>query len=102
MYVKLNIRFFVINYISDEYNGYSLLDAVYNGDVSRMKKFLTYETIHFRHFKTGDSPLVSFEVNKNNKENNFLSSTLLVLHYPANIVVKLLKYLFDVVHLLIS
>ncbi|CAF1195201.1 unnamed protein product [Adineta ricciae] len=37
-----------------EYNGYSFLDAVYHGDLSRVKKLLTNETIHFQHFKTGD------------------------------------------------
>ncbi|CAF1408733.1 unnamed protein product [Rotaria sp. Silwood1] len=40
-----------------EYNGYSFLDAIHNGDTSRVKKLLTNETINFRHFKTGDSPL---------------------------------------------
>ncbi|CAF2591790.1 unnamed protein product [Rotaria sp. Silwood2] len=40
-----------------EYNGYSFLDAIHNGDMSRVKKLLTNETVNFRHFKTGDSPL---------------------------------------------
>lgn len=45
-------------HLLDEYNGYSTLDAAYQGDLSRLKKFLSNETILFRHFKTGDSPLV--------------------------------------------
>ncbi len=49
----------IIMNILDEYNGYSFFDAIHNGDISRVKKSLTNETIHFRHFKTGDSPLVS-------------------------------------------
>ena len=52
--------------ILDEYNGYSFFDAISTGDTSRVKKFLTNETIHFRHVKTGDSPLVS--TNGNEKE----------------------------------
>ncbi|CAF2178024.1 unnamed protein product [Rotaria magnacalcarata] len=40
-----------------EHNGYSLLNAVQQGDLHRIKKFLTNETINFQHFKTGDSPL---------------------------------------------
>ncbi|CAF0734042.1 unnamed protein product [Rotaria sordida] len=43
--------------ILSEYHGYSFLDAIHNGDTSRVKKFLSNETINFRHFKTGDSPL---------------------------------------------
>ena len=53
--------------ILDEYNGYSLLDAIHNGDISRVKKFLTNETINFQHFKTGNSPLVSSMINKYSK-----------------------------------
>jgi hypothetical protein len=48
-----------------EYNGYSLFDAISNSDISRIKKNLTNDTINFRHFKTGDSPLVSLIINKN-------------------------------------
>jgi hypothetical protein len=51
--------------ILDEFNGYSFLDAVHNGDISRVKKLLTNETINFRHYKTGDSPLVRSINNKN-------------------------------------
>ncbi|CAF3884191.1 unnamed protein product, partial [Adineta steineri] len=40
-----------------EYNGYSFLDAIHHGDISRIKKLLTNETINFRHFKTENSPL---------------------------------------------
>lgn len=47
-------------YILVEFNAHSFLDAVHHGDLSRVKKLLTNETINFRHFKTGDSPLVSF------------------------------------------
>jgi len=86
----------------DEYNGYSFLDAVRHGDISRVKKFLTNETINFRHFKTGDSPLVNLMINKNREIKLFLiSSILLVLQHLQNIVVKLLKCYFDVVLLLI-
>ncbi|UJR37371.1 hypothetical protein I4U23_030079 [Adineta vaga] len=40
-----------------EYNGYSFLVAIHNGDLSRVKKLVTNETIHFHHFQTGDFPL---------------------------------------------
>jgi hypothetical protein len=57
---KILFLFFLLINNLDEYNGYSFFDAIYHGDISRVKKFLTNETINFRHFKTGDSPLVSF------------------------------------------
>jgi hypothetical protein len=50
--------------VLDEYNGYAFFDAISNGDISRVKKCLTNETIHFRDFKTGDSPLVRCMINQ--------------------------------------
>ncbi len=73
-------------YVLVEYNGYSLFDAIRNGDISRVKKFLSNETINFRHFKTGDSPLVSL-INKI-KINLLIFSILLVLRHQLNIAVR--------------
>ena len=76
-------------FLLDEYNGYSLLDAVRNGDISRVKKLLTNETIHFRHFKTGDSLLVSFLIMQIWCERDPLTSSMwLALHRRQSIVVK--------------
>ena len=57
----------------DEYNGYSLLDAARQADLSRVKKFLASETVNFRHFKTGDSPLVGLNNRRKTILKNYLS-----------------------------
>lgn len=40
-----------------EFKGYSLLDAVMNGEFTKVKKFLSLDTINFKHIFTGDTPL---------------------------------------------
>ena len=65
---SINIRLCLktIN-ILDEYNGYSLLDAIQHGDIGRFRNFLSNETVNFRHFKTGNSSLVSKITNNDKK-----------------------------------
>lgn len=43
--------------LADEYKGHSLLDACAFGDIPRVKKFLSTETVNFPDFYTEDTPL---------------------------------------------
>ena len=42
----------------DEFRGHSLLEGSRQSDLARVKKYLSSETVNFKHPYTGDTPLV--------------------------------------------
>ena len=54
--VKIFCFFFL-----DEFKGHALLESARQADVSRMRKFLSSETINFKHPFTGDTAVVSLK-----------------------------------------
>lgn len=47
------------DFAADEYKGHCLLDACRQSDTSKVKKYLSSDTVNFRHPYTGETPLVS-------------------------------------------
>lgn len=45
--------------LAGDYQGYQLMQACQFGDQARVKRYLTEETASFKHFYTGNTPLVS-------------------------------------------
>lgn len=43
--------------LSNEYRGHQLLDACKHGDITKLKKFLSSESVNFKHPFSGDTPL---------------------------------------------
>lgn len=50
------IQFHLIPH-ADEYKGHCVLDACKTGNIPRLKKFLSSETVNFIHPYSGDTPL---------------------------------------------
>ena len=44
--------------VPDEFKGHSLLEASRQADPARVKKFLSGDSVNFKHPHTGDTPLV--------------------------------------------
>ena len=45
--------------VTDEFKGHSLLEASRQADPARVKKFLSGDSVNFKHPHSGDTPLVS-------------------------------------------
>lgn len=84
-YIFLNKSYFISiftkTYFSDEYKGHCVLEACKTGNIPRLKKFLTSETVNFIHPYSGDTPLhaaaVSIDPKRKQVKSNMICNNML-------------------------